>query len=443
VAAVGERGQRMPAGPGESARRVEAMVARQGTALLRVANQFSLCHDDALDAYQRALEIYLRRLQTVDPANEGAWLRVVVKHEAMAIRRGRQDSVEREDVDLDASVPAGSRAVEDEVAGGERVGRSVEALRALKPDEARALLLKAEGLSYQEIGLRFGWTYTKVNRSITEGRARFLKVYRGIEAGEACERHRAALSALAAGVATSAQVVSIRPHLRHCAACRATVRELRFSRTRRIALLLPLGWLARPREQVAQLFTRAAGSDVGTGVQYAASTGGGRLGPAATLIGLCLSGVGAGAACIVTGALPPPPLVAHAHSTPAPNAHRAAKRTAQREPARRVDPPTNRVLAVATATSTPTATRTARRVRKKAQAKTSVKHTAARPSSTSQGEFGFEGSTAAGARSSAASPPVASAASATSAGGSEVGGGRTGSPAKAASGSEFGFEGGG
>ena len=61
-----------------SVRRVEAMVARHGAALLRVANQFSLCQDDALDAYQRGLEIYLRRLETVDPATEGAWLRVVV-----------------------------------------------------------------------------------------------------------------------------------------------------------------------------------------------------------------------------------------------------------------------------------------------------------------------------------------------------------------------------
>ena len=53
------------------------MVARHGAAVLRVANQFSLCHDDALDAYQRAFEIYLRKLDTVDPATEGAWLRVV------------------------------------------------------------------------------------------------------------------------------------------------------------------------------------------------------------------------------------------------------------------------------------------------------------------------------------------------------------------------------
>ena len=88
------------------------------------------------------------------------------------------------------NVHGGLREVDDAVAGGERVERSVEALRALKPDEARALLLKAEGLSYQEIGRRFGWTYTKVNRSITEGRARFLKIYSGIEAGEECERAR-------------------------------------------------------------------------------------------------------------------------------------------------------------------------------------------------------------------------------------------------------------
>ena len=179
MAALGERGV------GNDAQRVEAMVARHGPMLLRVANQFSLCHDDALDAYQRALEIYLRRLDTVEPATEGAWLRVVVKHEAMAIRNARAASVETDEVDLDEREST-LREVEDTVAGGERVGRSVEALKALKPDEARALLLKAEGLSYDEIGRRFGWSYTKVNRSIAEGRKRFLKVYRGIESGETC-----------------------------------------------------------------------------------------------------------------------------------------------------------------------------------------------------------------------------------------------------------------
>ena len=131
------------------------MVARHGAALLRVANQFSLCHDDALDAYQRALEIYLRRLETVDPATEGAWLRVVVKHEAMAIRaRGRSRSTPRTSISTRASTAACARS-RTTVAGGERVDRSVEALKALKPDEAAALLLKAEGLSYDEIGKPF------------------------------------------------------------------------------------------------------------------------------------------------------------------------------------------------------------------------------------------------------------------------------------------------
>ena len=80
--------------------RVAAVMAAHGRALLAVAHRWSLCHDDALDAYQRALEIYLRRIDTVDVATEGAWLRVVVKHEALAIRRSRSGSVGHDDHDL-------------------------------------------------------------------------------------------------------------------------------------------------------------------------------------------------------------------------------------------------------------------------------------------------------------------------------------------------------
>ena len=58
--------------------RVAAVVRRHERALLRVARQASLCDDDALDAYQRALEIFVRRVETVEPATEVAWLKVVV-----------------------------------------------------------------------------------------------------------------------------------------------------------------------------------------------------------------------------------------------------------------------------------------------------------------------------------------------------------------------------
>ena len=91
----------------ESHARVTEVVARHERTLLRVARQASLCHDDALDAYQRALEIFVRRVDTVDRATEVAWLKVVVRHEAMAIRRARVESVAGDELDLDAFVPGG------------------------------------------------------------------------------------------------------------------------------------------------------------------------------------------------------------------------------------------------------------------------------------------------------------------------------------------------
>src|SRR3954451_23198710 len=110
------------------------VIAAHGRALLAVANRWSLCHDDALNAYQRALEIFLRRIDSVDPATEGAWLRVVVKHEALAIRRVRSGTVAGDDLALDTMAAAPGRSTEELVSGSERVTRSAEALRALKPD---------------------------------------------------------------------------------------------------------------------------------------------------------------------------------------------------------------------------------------------------------------------------------------------------------------------
>ena len=81
--------------------RVDRVVARYERSLMRVAMRWSMCRDDALDAYQRALEIYVRQIDTVDPATEASWLRVVVRHEALAIRRQRAESVPAEEANLD------------------------------------------------------------------------------------------------------------------------------------------------------------------------------------------------------------------------------------------------------------------------------------------------------------------------------------------------------
>src|SRR5436190_12468637 len=156
----------------------------------------------------------------------------------MAIRRSRAEAVSPEDVDLDSVAPSQARSVEDQVASAERVRRSAEALRTLKSDEANALLLKAHGLSYDEIATQQGWTYTKVNRAITEGRRRFMRAYEGIETGQECERFTPILNALARGEASAAEIAEIRPHLRHCSSCRATTRRLRLAWHRRTPVLV-------------------------------------------------------------------------------------------------------------------------------------------------------------------------------------------------------------
>jgi Sigma-70, region 4 len=298
----------------------------------------------------------------------------VVRHEAIAIRRARTESVAGEDIDLDEFVPSGERSVEEQIASSERVRRSAEALRALKPDEAQALMMKAHGLSYEEIGERNGWTYTKVNRAITEGRRRFMAVFEGIESGEECERFAPTVEALALGSATAAQLLSIRPHLRHCVACRAAVRDLHLSRIQRALvwpgfvlaastpsieehlralaehapaaptiderlrmivepgglpdpgvvpdpttvvpapdplpvdglLEMPVGRLGHLKQQVSSLFHRANTSDLATGVQMVATSGGGRVATVAAVLGVCLSSASVVTVCVVTGVVSDP-----------------------------------------------------------------------------------------------------------------------------------------
>jgi hypothetical protein len=112
------------------------------------------------------------------------------------------------------------------VLASDRVARSAEALHGLKPQEVRALWLKALGHSYEQICEVTGWTYTKVNRCLAEGRKSFLERYAGIESGQECERLAPMLSAFVDGEADAAQTVALRAHLRQCLACRATVRGL-------------------------------------------------------------------------------------------------------------------------------------------------------------------------------------------------------------------------
>jgi len=95
------------------------IVTRYEPALRRTARRYSLCADDAEDAFQRALEILLTKAPTTDPRELIRWTQTVTKHEALAVRRSREQTMGRavqapgegEPVDWVALIPRrGSRA---------------------------------------------------------------------------------------------------------------------------------------------------------------------------------------------------------------------------------------------------------------------------------------------------------------------------------------------
>jgi RNA polymerase sigma factor (sigma-70 family) len=145
---------------------VLATITQHADALLRTARRHSLCADDASDAYQRALEIFLRNAARLDPARAASWLHTVVKHEAMAVRRSRQRIVGAEEFDGDALEAIHTPAPDERLLAFEDVTRAAEALQGLKPQEVRALWLRMEGRTYKEIAEELDWTYTKVKRPV-------------------------------------------------------------------------------------------------------------------------------------------------------------------------------------------------------------------------------------------------------------------------------------
>jgi DNA-directed RNA polymerase specialized sigma24 family protein len=214
-------------------------IAAHAESLLRAARRHSICLDDAQDAYQRAIELFMSHAPRLDAARAPGWLHVVVKREAQAIARARRKILSSTEVDLDGREAHTLPTPEEQLLSFDLVSRSAEALKRLRPHEIRALWLRAQGHSYSDISAITGWSYTKVNRCVSEGRRHFLEHYEGIESGEECQRWLPVLSAMVDGEATPEEVIELRPHLRNCPGCRATLRALRNSTTP-LAALLPV-----------------------------------------------------------------------------------------------------------------------------------------------------------------------------------------------------------
>jgi RNA polymerase sigma factor (sigma-70 family) len=124
-------------------------------------------------------EAFVSFITHFDPDNGApalAWLTLTLKRECWARSRRNQRQIS-DPTTADSQVSGDVRTAEPR-RGPEEVVELIdsfsvarERLQQLKPNQRKALGLFALGYSYREIAELTGWTYTKVNRSITEGRA--------------------------------------------------------------------------------------------------------------------------------------------------------------------------------------------------------------------------------------------------------------------------------
>jgi len=321
----------------EAARKRAAIevIAKHEGSLKQTARRFSLCADDAEDAYQRAMEILLTKAPTTQAHELSRWTHTVIRHEALAIRRNRERllgngaaSPESEAAKTDwvALIPATGDGPDGRVERRERIARSREALQALKPAELRALTLLAEGYSYAEICERTGWSYTKVNRCLAEGRERFRELVSRSEDGSRCVEMGPVLSAFCDGETSPEETAAMREHLRACAHCRAAMRAYRATPAAAAVLAPTLpaarSLLDRAHELLIGLHLRLSGTggaadSTATQVAAAGGTRGAGMAALAKVLAVCAGTAGGAAACVATGIVPTPLDLAPEHVRPA------------------------------------------------------------------------------------------------------------------------------
>jgi RNA polymerase sigma factor (sigma-70 family) len=331
--------------PVEEAARKRVVVetfARHEASLRRTAARYSICEDDADEALQRGLEILLLKAPSDNPRELVRWTQTVVKHEALSVRAERERvlsgpaalPVHPTQEDWIALLPSELDGPAERAERDEAVERSREALTTLKPQELRALSLLAEGYSYREIAEITGYSATKVNRCVSEGRERFRRFLVRRDGGGRCTELAPLLSAFADDEAGAADVATLREHLRTCAYCRSTLRAYRAAPHAAAALLPVLpptrgALVGRLHDAYAAVATRVGGGSGASdstlgGIASAGGTRGAGMTALAKLLAVCAGTVG-GAACVATGVIPAP-LIDH----PTHRAQPAAKVTHHR-----------------------------------------------------------------------------------------------------------------
>jgi len=219
----------------------EAMAIAPG--LVRFAARYTRSIEDAEDAYQRTMEIALTRAPSAERARFMAWLRTVLRNEALAIAglRVREAPTGTDEVES-AAGPSVEPGPELRAEWRERYLAVSDALARLSEAQRICLMLQSAGASYALIGEITGYSPRKVERSVLEGRASLRDWELRITEGEACLRVEESIGRVALGEAGAKERRQVTRHVRHCRSCRSLLTRRSDARDR-MGALVPLGLL--------------------------------------------------------------------------------------------------------------------------------------------------------------------------------------------------------
>jgi RNA polymerase sigma factor (sigma-70 family) len=357
--------------PTDDERRAAACMAMaRAPGLIRFAARYTRSLHDAEDAYQRAMEIALRRAPVCEPRRFIAWLHTVLRNEAIAVARARrreEPGSEADVADVCAEEVEDGLAVDAVAEWRERYRSIQDGLAALTEAQRICLILQSAGASYRHICEVTGYSPRKVERSVLEGRASLHAWEVRLSSGDVCERLTPVIDRVVTGDATARERRSVARHVRHCGPCRALLRGRRES-NEWLAALAPLALVAgealgsRPPDPspVLAWWERLAGGATvraGNAVQIAMDLPSSALGK-----------VGAGTAAVAVAGAAGAPLVVDAvrPGTPEPRVAAIERTAPARAEARTAAPSeksTTKAAPFPAARRTATVTREARRAR--------------------------------------------------------------------------------
>jgi RNA polymerase sigma factor (sigma-70 family) len=146
--------------------------------LLAIGKRNSSSTEDAEEALHDAFILFIDHFDPDAGAPPLAWLTLTLKRRCWATYRRQHLLQQQQPLPSDDTTSSDatnelldpSRLPDELAVAAANLSEARDKIKQLKDDERRALGLLAIGYSYREICQITGWTYTKVNRCISEGR---------------------------------------------------------------------------------------------------------------------------------------------------------------------------------------------------------------------------------------------------------------------------------